>query len=330
MESNQHLEREAAHWLARMDGPAWNQDEQARFDAWIATSLQHRVVFLRLHAAWSQADRLRALGAGTPAGQVPAPGQWQGMAGKPAAPPAARKTGWRLSAIAALAACLVLAVLLAGPWLMPEKEQYQTAFGRLASAALSDGSILTLSSDTQVEVAMSKRQRRVDLGQGEAFFSVAKDAKRPFRVVTQQVEVIAVGTEFSVRNDGPDWRVAVSEGVVRVEGLPGPPLVLRAGSVATSRQGQVTVKDYSAHDIDGLLSWRSGYLTFHGTPLMEAVEEFNRFNRKKIVIDDPSVAAIPVGGKFKWSNAEAFVRLIESGFALQARDEGERIVLEQR
>ncbi|OZB67365.1 FecR family protein [Stenotrophomonas acidaminiphila] len=329
MESSKHIEREAADWLVRMDGPQWSGADQAHFDQWIAASLQHRVTFLRLHAAWSQADRLRALGAGSPKGQVPAVGQWSRLA-SPSSAPAARTRRWRLSAIAAMAACLVLAVAVFMPWLQQDREEHQTAFGRLASTALSDGSMLTLSSDTRVMVAMSKHQRRVELDQGEAFFSVAKDKLRPFRVALGTVDVIAVGTEFSVRSEGQGWRVAVAEGVVRVEGVQGQPLVLRAGDVASSHQGRVTVSQYSAHDIEGLLSWRSGYLTFHGTPLSEAAAEFNRFNRKKIVIDDPTLASIQVGGKFKWSNAEAFVRLAESGFALQAHDDGQKIVLKRR
>lgn len=329
MESSKYIEREAADWLVRMDGPEWSGADQAHFDQWIAASLHHRVIFLRLHAAWSQADRLRALGAGTPKGRVPEAGQWNRV-GRLSSARAARAWRWRLTAIAAMAACLVLAVAVLMPWLQQEREEHQTAFGRLASTALSDGSMLTLSSDTHVMVAMSKHQRRVELDQGEAFFSVAKDKQRPFRVALGTVEVIAVGTEFSVRSEGRDWRVAVAEGVVRVEGAPGRPLVLRAGDVASSRQGRITVSQYSAHDMEGLLSWRSGYLTFHGTPLSEAAAEFNRFNRKKIVIDDPTVAGIPVGGKFKWSNAEAFVRLAESGFALQAHDDGQKIVLKRR
>lgn len=329
MESNKKIDNDAAEWVARMDAVDWSEEDQSRFDAWIGISLQHRVAFLRLHAAWAQADRLRALGAGKPPGLVPAVGQWQN-AHFMEAKSRIRPRWWRISAIAAVAASLVLMVALLVPLAKKDQSQYETAFGHLSSVPLSDGSMLTMSSNTHLQVMMSAEQRHIDLVRGEAFFSVTKDADRPFVVSMKDVRVVAVGTEFSVRNDGGSWRVAVSEGVVRIEGLRDQALLLRAGSVAMLREGKVAVADLGQREVDGLLSWRSGYLTFHETPLSEAVEEFNRFNSKKIVVMDPEIASIPVGGRFKWSNSGAFVRLVENGLSLRARDSGEQIILERR
>jgi transmembrane sensor len=70
-----------------------------------------------------------------------------------------------------------------------------------------------------------------------------------------------------------------------------------------------------------------GYLTFRETPLADAVAEFNRYNEHKIEIADPQVAAIRLSGKFRSTNFEGFVRLLEDGFPIQARHTDDRIIL---
>jgi len=47
-----------------------------------------------------------------------------------------------------------------------------------------------------------------------------------------------------------------------------------------------------------LLIWRSGYVFFRDTPLADAVAEFNRYNTRKIYIEDPAIAAVQIGGTF--------------------------------
>jgi transmembrane sensor len=80
-------------------------------------------------------------------------------------------------------------------------------------------------------------------------------------------------------------------------------------------------------DAEQLLEWRDGLLVFHDTSLRDAAAEFNRYNRRKIVIADERVAKLRVGGHFRWDNADAFVRLLERGFPVRADVDGERILL---
>jgi transmembrane sensor len=61
--------------------------------------------------------------------------------------------------------------------------------------------------------------------------------------------------------------------------------------------------------------------------LQEAVNEFNRYNLRKIVIQDPAVGSLKIEGNFRATNAEAFVRLLESGFPVRADSQPDQIVL---
>lgn len=368
MASSRQIELIASAWLARRDGNEWSAHDQLQLDAWLQESIAHRVAYLRLDGAWRQSDRLRALGAGMPAGSVPERGAW-GLAPPPEShampsasgiddePPARFAAAHRssyssrtmrgapksrphslLRYAAAGFALIVLASLALGwrHYTAVEQTSYRTAIGGLQDVPLSDGSMITLSSDSRILVTLSRNERRIDLQQGEAFFKVAKDPSRPFVVSAGDRRAIAVGTRYDVRRDATDLRVIVTQGVVRLEsdngpgGRSRPTTLLPAGSIALANDAGVVVSSGSVQQAEELVSWRSGFLSFHDMPLASAAAEFNRYNVRKIVIGDASIGTLRVGGNFRWSNAETFVRLLELGFPVRAVRGKDTIVLKRR
>lgn len=358
MTSSRQIEQIAATWLARRDAGPWSEKDRIRLDTWLEESTAHRLAFLRLEAAWQQSDRLKALGAGVPTGVVPARGAWGLCAGEEDVPARAyrraptpdvgghRSSGVRRSrpgrwALLGTAAVLALTIIgtLAVEWhrdTAVEQASYRTAIGGLQDVQLTDGSQITLSSDSRVLVTYTRSERRIDLQQGEAFFKVAKDAARPFVVQAGDRRAIAVGTRYDVRRDDADLRVVVTRGVVRLEtdgndvGQRRPTTLLPAGSIALANDMGVVVHSDSVQQAEELLDWRSGFISFHDTPLASAAAEFNRYNTRKIVIGDASIGTLRVGGNFRWSNAETFVRLLERAFPIRAVHSGDTIVLKHR
>lgn len=271
---------------------------------------------------------------------------WEGEARAP------QEQKWVAHPYRAFAAGLVLAAAFGLGWhLWPAGPSYRTAVGGLAAVPMSDGSRITLNTDSEVRVAVTETERRVELSQGEAFFEVAKDPSRPFVVEAGDKRVVAVGTRFSVRRNGKsdDVLVVVTEGVVRLETSTTPLLArgegrthpwegegtpghgetrLTAGTVARSNDAGTLIQEKPLAETEIMLSWRSGYLVFKDTTLADAVAEFNRYNLKKIVIEDASVAGIRIGGNFRSTNVDAFVRLLEDGFPIRVEQgDDERIVL---
>lgn len=359
MASSRQIEQIAAAWLARRDTGLWSEHDRIRLDAWLQESTAHRLAFLRLEAAWRQSDRLKALGAGVPAGVVPARGAWGIPAGEEDTPTHAtrhmsspafaalhsssggRRTRRARRVLLGATATLALAVIgtLAVGWhryTAVEQASYGTATGGLQDVQLADGSQITLSSDSHVLVTYSRAERHIELQQGEAFFKVAKDAARPFVVSAGNHRAIAVGTRYDVRRDDADLRVVVTQGVVRLEtdrsagGQRRPTTLLPAGSIALTSDAGVVVRSDSVQQAEQLLNWRSGFISFHDTPLASAVAEFNRYNTRKIVISDASIGTLRVGGNFRWSNAETFVRLLEQAFPVRAVHSGDAIELKHR
>jgi transmembrane sensor len=211
-----------------------------------------------------------------------------------------------------------------------------------------DGSMVTLNTDSQIRVALTDAERRVDLNQGEAYFKVAKDPKRPFVVEANGKRFVALGTEFSVRREGDAIKVVVTEGRVRVEDASLPlrgaaespgsaspaggnaPIILSPGAIARVDQGGVLVQRKTLPEAEEELTWRAGVLIFRNETLEDAIAEFNRYTTRKVVIADPSVAGLKIEGNFRLNNAPAFLELLEAGFPIRVIQESDRIVLTAR
>src|SRR5262249_19085135 len=93
---------------------------------------------------------------------------------------------------------------------------YGTERGEHRSVTLAGGSSVELNAVSKIRVRFSTHERAVDLLAGQALFRVAKDATRPFVVVTGDTHVRAVGTQFDVNRKGSRTIVTVLEGRVSV------------------------------------------------------------------------------------------------------------------
>lgn len=345
-ESQEAIDAQAGDFFARRESGEWTAEEGARLKAWLDASPLHRVAYLRLEYAWERAERLKALR--TPDGVVPKPGDYVlspffevRRGAKEGDSERTRPQGglWlRRKSAWAVAAGLVAALVLGSAWLIwPKAPLYRTPIGGLETVPLGDGSTVILNTDSALRVALSARERHVTLERGEAYFEVAKDPSRPFVVQAGDKRVVAVGTQFSVRRDArdADIQVVVTEGAVQVEGSSSTSGTARAVRVSASEVAHtgdagVLVQKQSASQAEEALSWRQGELVFHDVTLADAIAEFNRYNARPVVIEDPSVAALKVAGNFRATNVEAFVRLLERGYPIAVEQKGGEVVLKAR
>lgn len=324
------IERTAARWLVRSHEASFSAADRAALTAWLDAATAHRVAWLRLEAAWRESGRLQVLAPPVTAADMRP--RRRARAARGASGPR-----WRRVALAVGAVGLVL-VIGATFALQRHRDvvnvaEFATHVGTIETVALQDGSEATLGSNSRVEVAMSRRARNIRLVDGEAFFAVAKDAARPFVVLAAGFTVTAVGTRFAVRHEADGVRVVVTEGVVQLrpaDGRAGPVTRLPAGSVATANAQGTSTRSPGLAAVTDLVAWRRGYLSFHDTPLANAVAELNRYNRQQLRIADDSIARLPIGGRVEWSNVAGFVRLLQQGFPIRAEHHGDTTVLYAR
>ncbi len=179
---------------------------------------------------------------------------------------------------------------------------------------------------------MTGNARRLELIRGESMFDVYHDAARPFIVVIGDNSVRAVGTAFNIRRDPNTYRVLVTEGVVEVTGkatasAPAYQLRLPAGSTATYDQHGMASRVLTEAEKERALSWRNGTISLSGESLAAAAAEFNRYNTKRLVIADPAVAGLQLGGYFDVHDLDGFVKVLTAAFALEVSTSGDDIFI---
>jgi transmembrane sensor len=188
-----------------------------------------------------------------------------------------------------------------------------------------------LNTDSSVGVHLAEHHRQVRLIRGEAFFEVAHDVKRPFDVQAGSTTVHAVGTAFAVRLHNPrDIEVVVTDGRVMLNPTAATHPAVSAGERAIARPDGIAVRSIPAAEVARRLAWQEGELDFKGESLVQVISEFNRYNRTRLEIVDPELATLEVGGSFRATDLHAFVRALQSSFAVRARESDGVIRLEAR
>jgi len=199
---------------------------------------------------------------------------------------------------------------------------YRTQVGERRTVVLSDDSRVELNTASTIEVAMTRRARTVRLVKGEAHFQVAHNKARPFLVDAGTAQLRAVGTAFNVRIRDEVVELTVTEGVVAVnpggETVRGPAPHISAGAGAMIRTGAVAPTALDEGLLRRRTAWQDGVVDLDGETLAQAVEEFNRYRDAPIIVGDPRLAEIRVGGRFEVSEADKFLLALESSFPIRS------------
>jgi transmembrane sensor len=228
---------------------------------------------------------------------------------------------------------------------------YVTSIGEHSSHTLDDGSVLTLNSNSQVEVNYTQNKRVINLLRGEAHFDVTSDPNRPFEVYAGNRMIKAVGTAFSVYRLENDIKVLVTEGKVDLaiiestllvlpESSPEDSITLEQKLAASQLENTVTViasleagqsisipissksfdtpvVKYAQGDLVRKLSWLDGRLVFAGESLEEVVAEVSRHTPLLIEVTDPELRKLRIGGQFQVGETDALFDVLESGFGIK-------------
>ena len=293
------IDAEAARYVARMDGDAWSDADEAELDAWLAQGPLHPGALLRAQAAWMTLDRPFAAHAASRDAAAPPPAS---------SPPRFTRRGLLAGGGAAIAASIGGVILLSGG------TSYATAVGEVRRVPLGDGSIAAINPASAIDVRLDSADRNVRLDRGEAWFQVAKDKDRPFVVAAGRARVRAVGTAFSVRRGDGGAHVLVTEGVVEVwaEGAEGNRVRLTAGSRGfVADNAAIEEAPAAPSSIDRALAWRNGKIDLAGDRLDGAVAEFNRYNRRQLIVGDPAIAGERFDGVFRTDDPAGFAKAVE-------------------
>ena len=383
---NRLILEEASEWF--VDFRVGDVDERSRecFDEWLRRSPEHIRAYMEIartyvelplgkHARKIDVDSLIAYAysgenvvpfndAGN--AQPNAPRAMSAETNHRSAPAKRVERPPRTRRILAAASCAFVLVLAGTAWWKVERfPSYSTDIGERRSITLADGSTVDLNARSRLRIEFSKKERRVELIEGQALFQVSKDKNRPFIVSSGNATVRAVGTQFDVYRKPNGTTVTVLEGRVAVYSTahlestattpasappagvesrlaPGhspaaplaskpstsgsapqlpsnpPGLVDPSGSAAVflSAGEQVTVTPAEPvaapqhADIGATTAWMERRLIFEGSKLSDVVQEFNRYNKRQLVIEVAQLSDFHVSGVYSSTDPASLIRFL--------------------
>jgi len=276
---------QAALWLARhqlgtLDAPA--------FAAWRDADARHALAFARALAAWEGA------------GQVPMPVEAAGAA------PVSRRALMQ-------AAAAIGAVTLVGAGGFASRayawDTASTAVGQSRKIRLPDGSIAALNTFSRLSWRFSSAERTLWVERGEVAVDLVAG---PDAVLHGQDRLARLSPgRFNARLRGDTLDLLVLRG--RAGGLG---QTAHSGQSLLMSRRDALVRPVNALQMATTIAWQQGEILFQDATLGTAVEEYNRYLSRKIVIVDPDLAAIPVGGRFTSADPDAFLKAVSVGLGV--------------
>jgi transmembrane sensor len=337
---NTQIYEEASDWLVKHRTGELGEADRVAFDSWLRTSPAHVRAYLEMSEIWEDAA---ALDPATSASvdELIARGQGEGnvvalspkVADRGAVTDA--RTAWKVPARLLLAAAVAVVCVGGGvfAWLN-RAPVYSTGVGEQRSLTLEDGSTVTLDTRTRIRVRFSARERDIELLEGQALFRVAKNDRQPFVVQSDAAAVRVVGTEFDMYRQRAGVTVTVLEGRVAVtsssEQRRADDAVLVPAGQQVAVLGSAAVTPSAIADVAAATAWTQRRLIFEATPLSAVVEEFNRYNTRRLVIAAPRLSSFHVSGVFSSTDPTLLVQFLRMQAEIAVRESDHEIDIDER
>ena len=173
--------------------------------------------------------------------------------------------------------------------------------GQRANLILADGTTVWLNSNSTLKSPANgfhSKNRKVAL-EGEGYFEVAHDEKRPFIVETQKYDIRVLGTTFNVSAypNSDMFETSLIEGKVTVyQPDTQNEIVLKPYEKVEARDGKL-YKEAFTSDNDFL--WRMGIYSFKNEPLETVFKKLEQYYEVKIINNNQEIASRPCTGKFR-------------------------------
>ena len=297
---------EAADWLMQLHDGGASDADHAACARWRERSPEHARALARAELL------LHKLGGLPPALAMPALDR-----------PRANVSQGRRTAVARLAALLAVAPAGWAAWHLAGQQgwsaDHHTATGERRDVTLPDGSQVSLSTASAMDVKFDSIMRSIYLRKGAIVITTAPDSQhRPFYVYTAQGRLQALGTRFSVRQQVGRTHLAVLESAVRIE----PANTLTGVQPQTLVTGQQTwfsdsVIEPPTLTDESIVAWQQGMLLADNIRLADFCTELAQWH-PGLVRCDPAVADLRVSGAFPVAQPERALTMLVSTYPVDA------------
>ena len=162
-----------------------------------------------------------------------------------------------------------------------------TPRGRQFQLMLPDGSKVWLNAASSIRypIRFPGKERKVEIT-GEAYFEIAKDLTKPFKVMIDSgTEIEVLGTYFNINSyrDEGGINTTLLEGSLKVTNAASKSVVLTPGQqaqikrVGENEEENSTVKVISNVDVERVMAWKNGVFNFQDATLEEVMRQLERW-----------------------------------------------------
>ncbi|WP_052731296.1 FecR family protein [Spirosoma radiotolerans] len=237
------------------------------------------------------------------------------------------------------AAVLIGALVLATAAFYGYKEIYpddlihQTAFGKMSTLTLPDGSVVTLNGNSRLRYAprWAGHQTREVWLNGEGFFRVTHQRNHERFVVhlPNKLNIEVLGTQFNVMARENRAKVVLNNGKIRLDvgEQAKEKLIMQPGDLFYA---DVKAKVYYRKRVDAAAqsAWQTGKLTFDGTTLQEVAQMLEDTYGVTVVIADPDLRQQTLSGTIPNQSMQTILNGLSTLFDLRITQHSNRIIIQ--
>lgn len=342
--------------LTRYVSGSCTEEEEVVVETWAASDPSHRQRLRELQRVWEKIGqwedslpvdtdaswndlnrRIREM-EGEPA-QSTQPGREgdrQARRRKPSRSRRSRRRGWAAAAPLAVVVVTALTFLLVdrlpGDLGMSKEKVYTTQRGQRAVIKLTDGTDVRLNVDSRLVLPngeFSEDRREVRL-EGEAYFDVARDTSRPFRVRAKDASIQVLGTAFNVEAypDDVETRVAVEEGGVALQsGRTEAPdsVLLRSRYLGVIADHQIQEVQKEA-DLSPEMGWTEEKLVFRDAPFDDVRRRLGRWFDLNIQTQVAEGTVDRLNATLDGKSPDETLKAVAAALEFQYRRKGDTVV----
>jgi transmembrane sensor len=176
---------------------------------------------------------------------------------------------------------------------------------------LGSGTVVRLAPSSQFAIRSGDDPAILDTWlDGRAYFIIARNEGRRFRVRTDAGEVVVRGTRFNLEARDEELRVVVVEGIVEL-GAAGTIVNVGANQVGEISGPLAPVRrDVDTAFLEDELSWMGAFVVFDNTPLIDAASELSRIYGVPVEVRDSTLRQETVQGIFEDESLEEVLRML--------------------
>ena len=306
------VEREALGWLQLLVSGDVTVGDLRALEQWRSSSPSHEKAFARTSRMWA---------ALTPAARNVVERSGEPMLTGRAVHP--RRLMTRRAVFGATAVAATAAYVVARPpvELWPSLQElaadYRTGVGERRRLTVTGGASVELNTRTSINVqATNGLIDRIELITGEAAITAGAGTKTAVEVVAGDGTARAGNGRFNIRRDGHAVGITCLDGEVHIECRG------RAMSLQPRHQITYTAQELGvvrAVDPTQVSAWQDGLLIFRDTPLVEVIDEVNRYRPGRVILLNPDLGRRSVNARFQVDRIDDVLVLVRQIFDAQVR-----------